>query len=157
VPSRRPAIKMTADEQIEFLESEPLGALGTIGPSGHPHLVTVGFALDGPDTVVTTSFAAAQKVVNVRRSPQASLLVEKTGPYGEIRGVLLSGQAAIVDDRDQVAAWHETLHERSIRLIPAAHQPPIESLEAIIPKRVLLVLSVERSVSWDHRKLAGVY
>jgi PPOX class probable F420-dependent enzyme len=147
---------MTPDEQIEFLDSQPFGVLGTLGPHGYPHQVNVGFALDGPTTVISTSFATAQKVLNVRRSPQASFLVENTAPYSEIRGVLWSGRAAIVDDRDQVASWYYRLKERSSHLMPAANLPPIDH-ERIIPKRVLIVLSAERTISWDHRKLEGVY
>jgi general stress protein 26 len=156
MPSRRDAIKMTPDEQIEFLEGQPFGVLGTIGPSGYPHQVTIGFALDGREKVMMASFAAAQKVRNVQRSPQASLLVEQAGPYSEIRGLLLSGPTVVVDEPGQVASWHDRLRDRARRLIPPTNIPAVDD-ERVVPKRVLLVLSVERAVSWDHRKLGGVY
>lgn len=156
MPSRRDDIKMTLAEQVEFLETQPFGVLATTGRSGDPHLVTIGFGLDGPDTVVMSSFGAAQKVVNARRTPRASFLVEIPTPYRDIRGVLLCGSIAIVDDRTQVASWYRRTDARSARLLDPDTLPPIDH-ERVIDKRVLLVLTVEHRVSWDHRKLGGVY
>jgi PPOX class probable F420-dependent enzyme len=156
VPSRRDDIRLSPDEQREFLAGQLFGVLATIGPTGHPHQVTIGYAMDGLDAVVMSSFAQAQKVTNVRRSPRASFLVEQTAPYGEIRGVLFRGHAAAVDDREQVAAWYHRIKERSERLPVETDLPPIDD-EQLLAKRVLLVLTVEHTVSWDHRKLGGVY
>ena len=156
MPSRRDAITMTLDEQVEFLESQPFGVLATIGRGGFPHQVMIGFGLDGPDKVVMTSFAAAQKVVNARRSPPASFLVEHPTPYAEIRGVLLTGTIEVVEERERVAEWFRRTEARSGRLIDTSTLPPMD-IEKVIDKRALLVLSVQHRVSWDHRKLGGVY
>jgi len=147
---------MDPDEQATFLEGHPFGVLGTIGPSGYPHLITIGFALDGQRAVVMSSFRRAQKVRNVQRSPSASLLVETTAPYNQIRGVLISGPAEIVEDRGQVELWYHRTKVRSARILGPDNLPPIDD-EQVMAKRVLIVLSTDRVVSWDHRKLAGVY
>jgi len=147
---------MDQDEQVAFLESHPFGVLGTIGPSGYPHLINVGFALDGSAAVVMSSFSRAQKVRNVQREPRASLLVETTARYNEIRGVLLCGPTEVVDDRVLVASWYYRMKERSTRMLGPDNLPPIAD-EQVISKRVLLVLSPHKVVSWDHRKLGGVY
>jgi PPOX class probable F420-dependent enzyme len=156
LPSRRDDIRMDVAEQAAFLDDHPFGVLGTIGPSGYPHLVNVGFAVDGQGPVVTSSFRQAQKVRNVERSPRASLLVETTAPYSEIRGVLISGSAEVVRDREQVALWYLRMKERSARILGPDNLPPIED-EQVMSKRVLIVLSVDHVVSWDHRKLGGIY
>jgi PPOX class probable F420-dependent enzyme len=156
VPSRRADIQLTPDEQREFLAEQLFGVLATVGPSGYPHQVTIGYAMDGLDAVVMSSFTQAQKVVNARRSPRASFLVEQTAPYGEIRGVLFRGSAVVVDDPDQVASWYYRIKERSERLPVDTDLPPIDD-EKLLAKRVLVVLTVEHTVSWDHRKLGGVY
>jgi hypothetical protein len=147
---------MTAVEQLEFLSGQPFGSFATIGPTGAPHQVNIGFTLDGADRVMMTSFTAAQKVKNLERSPKASLLVEVTAPYAEIRGVLLTGSIDVIHDREQVAHWYWRLKEHSDELLPPDNLPFVDH-ERIIPKRVLLALSVEHRVSWDHRKLGGVY
>ncbi len=147
---------MTAAEQLDFLDSQLFGVLATIGPSGFPHQVTIGYAMDGLDAVVMSSFAQAQKVRNVQRSPRASFLVEVTAPYGEIRGVLVSGSASVVDDRADVASWYYRIKAKGEDL-PVETDLPLIDDEQLIAKRVLVVLSVEHVVSWDHRKLGGVY
>src|SRR5262245_8701649 len=103
-----------------------------------------------------SSFAQAQKVRNVQRTPRASFLAEIAHPYGEIRGVLLTGGAAVVDDREEVRSWYYRIKERSENLPVDTNLPPIDD-EQLLAKRVLVVLKVSHTVSWDHRKLGGVY
>jgi hypothetical protein len=147
---------MTFEEQDAFLSQEPFGVLGTIGPKGHPHLVSMGFALDGRDLVVMTSFRSAQKVFNAGRTPHASLLVERPGPYGDIQGTLLSGRLTVADDHDAVTRSYHLVKDRSERLIDTSKLPAVDD-DWLISKRVALVLAVEQRSSWDHRKLLGVY
>jgi hypothetical protein len=147
---------MSADEQGAFLDSQLFGVLATIGASGHPHQVTVGYARDRLDTIVMSSFAAAQKVRNVRRSSHASFLVEVAAPYGEIRGVLLTGEAAVVDEREPVASWYYRIKDRGEVLPIETGLPSIDD-EKLLAKRVLIVLTVQQAITWDHRKLGGVY
>ena len=154
--SARSAIEMTIEEQAAFLAQEPFGVLGPVGRRGHPHLVTIGFAVDDDGSVVMTSFRSAQKVVNARRAPQGSLLVERPGPYGEIQGVLLRGRVTVVDDPTEVARCYHQVKRRSDALLDMSEFPPVDD-EALIGKRVALVLAVEHRSSWDHAKLHGVY
>jgi nitroimidazol reductase NimA-like FMN-containing flavoprotein (pyridoxamine 5'-phosphate oxidase superfamily) len=156
MPSRRAQIRMTRAEEVAFLQKQAFGVLGTTGPQGHPHLVTMGFALDGPDTVVMTSFPTAQKVANAERSPAASFLVERTGAYHEIRGVLLRGQIEVSPDPPTVARCYQLVKEHSTRLLDASDLPEVDD-DALIGKRVALVLTVTHRVTWDHEKLDGTY
>ena len=49
------------------------------------------------------TFAKSQKIMNLRRDPKMSGLVESGGDsYNELRGVELVGDGRIVDDYDQV-------------------------------------------------------
>lgn len=156
MPSRRDEIQMTDEELAKFLDGEPFGVLGTVGPAGFPHQVTIGFVPDGTRSIMMTSFGRAQKVVNATRNPQASFLVERPTPYHQIRGVLATGQLSVVTDPDQVEMWHFRSKDRSARLLRPEDLPPVNDAK-VLPKRVLLLLAVERMVSWDHRKLHGVY
>lgn len=156
MPSRRSEIQMTDEELAEFLNGEPFGVLGTIGPTGFPHQVTIGFVPDGVRSIVMTSFGRAQKVANALRNPQASFLVERPTPYHQIRGVLATGKVSVITDPDLVEMWHFRSKDRSAGLLSPEELPPVDD-NKVLPKRVLLVLDVERIVSWDHRKLHGVY
>ena len=98
------------------------------------------------------TFAKSQKVVNLRRDPKITALVEAGDSYPELRGVELVGTARLVEDYD------ETLEIG--RLVSARYGGDgsiNEFIEAQARKRVGVVLDVERTVSWDHRKLPGGY
>ena len=45
-----------------------------------------------------TTYGRSQKVVNARRNPRVALLVESGVRYDELKGVLLRGDAEVVED-----------------------------------------------------------
>lgn len=143
---------MSESEIDAFLAEQQWLVLGTIGASGWPHLVTVGYyLLDGQITF--TSYAKAQKVVNLRREPKVSCLIEDVGgSYNEVRGVLLRGQAHIVEDRDLVFKIHRLAMLRS-----GEWTVPAKPLEELVPKRVAVTVDVDSVASWDHAHLGGKY
>jgi nitroimidazol reductase NimA-like FMN-containing flavoprotein (pyridoxamine 5'-phosphate oxidase superfamily) len=66
---RRRQIRLTADEEAAFLRDNPKCALATIDQDGFPHVVAMGpYVEDG--VFYMTSCAKAQKLMNVRRSPE---------------------------------------------------------------------------------------
>jgi PPOX class probable F420-dependent enzyme len=155
MPSRRDDIRMTDAEVAAFLEDERVLNVATIGPSGHPHVVAMWYAvIDGHPTFWT--FAKSQKIANLQRDDRITGLVEAGEHYAELRGVELVGRARIVDDRAAVLAIGKALGRR-YRL--GAHDGIGQAMiEAQAAKRVGVVIDVERVVSWDHRKLtAGTY
>jgi nitroimidazol reductase NimA-like FMN-containing flavoprotein (pyridoxamine 5'-phosphate oxidase superfamily) len=154
--SRRPEIRMTEDESFSFLSEQRFGVLGTLGRSGVPHMVNVGYLITHR-RVLFTSFAAAQKIKNLERTGQASLLVEVTWPYREIRGVLLSGPATIVRDTDQVIEVTNQMKREHARLGAADEDMPKIDIAKHAPRRVAVYLDAERIASWDHRRLGNVY
>jgi hypothetical protein len=56
------------------------------------------FLLQPDGSVLMTTYGRSQKVMNVRRNPKVALLVESGTRYDELKGVLLRGQAEIVED-----------------------------------------------------------
>ncbi|MDQ3945089.1 MAG: PPOX class F420-dependent oxidoreductase [Actinomycetota bacterium] len=150
--SRRDQIRMTDDEVREFLQGTRTMTLATLGADGRPHLTAMWYGIqDGH--VVFWSYRRAQKIVNLRRDPRLSLLLEEGEAYGELRGVSIMGTGTILDDPDDVAAVG--------RLLLARHSPAgegtTEAAAATAPKRVAVRVDAERIISWDHRKLAGGY
>jgi PPOX class probable F420-dependent enzyme len=155
MPSRRVQIVMTDAEMTAFLDEQRVLNVATLGPTGHPHLVAMWYAMvEGRPSFWT--FGKSQKVVNLRRDPRVTALVESGDSYGELRGVELVGTAKIVDDFDQVLAIGRLVGEKYQG--PAASSPQaVAFLEAQARKRVGVVIDVERTVTWDHTKLAGTY
>ncbi|AQZ68997.1 unnamed protein product [[Actinomadura] parvosata subsp. kistnae] len=148
--NQRARIAMSDDEVTAFLEGSRKLQLATINPDGTPHLVTMFYGLD-EGRIAFWTYAKAQKARNLARDPRVSCLVEAGEDYAELRGVLLYGTAARVDDRDRVL---------SIGLAIARRMTPGVADELLLPyvektgaKRVAYVVERTKVVSWDHRRL----
>jgi PPOX class probable F420-dependent enzyme len=154
--SRRNDIRMTDGELAALLETEMYGVLATLGVDGSPHLTSIIYQWLPPDEIVMLAFRKAQKTVNLRRDPRCSFLVERTHPYSEIRGALLQGVAHVDDDLETVKSLQRQIMSASIERDGADSLPPVD-VDAVAPKRVVLRMHVERTATWDHRKLGGIY
>jgi PPOX class probable F420-dependent enzyme len=154
MPSRRDLIKMTEAEVEAFLQEQKTMSVATIGPSGRPHVVAMWFAIfDGVPAFWT--FSKSQKVINLRRDPRITCMVEAGDKYTELRGVELVAHASIVEDEEEVLRFG---------VIEAERYQGIKITDALLPgvrqmanKRVVVKIEIERVVSWDHRKLGGKY
>jgi PPOX class probable F420-dependent enzyme len=156
MPSRRQQIAMTDDERTAFLDEQRVLNVATIGPTGHPHLVAMWYAtLDGHPSFWT--FGKSQKIVNLRRDPRITALVESGDSYGELRGVELVGTARIVEDFDEIVAIGRAVAAKYQGTEVASSPEVLAFLEDQARKRVGVVIDVDRVVSWDHTKLAGSY
>ena len=154
--SRREQIKMTPEEVKDFLESQLTAQVATLGPNGRPHLVPVFYVTRGDAAVATWTYAKSQKVVNLRRLAQATVLVESGESYAELRGVSMECDVTILDDVEQIAAIG---HELTGRMIDNAEVATSASqfIRAQAEKRVGLLFTPTKIVSWDHAKLGGGY
>jgi PPOX class probable F420-dependent enzyme len=147
--NQRASIVMT-DEEIEtFLAGSRSMTLATVNDEGQPHLVAMWFAVIDGEICFETK-AKSQKAVNLRRNPKVSCLVEDGATYEELRGVAFEGTADVVEDSDLlwrigVSIWERYYGEYSDDVKPF--------VEAMLNKRVAVRLKVERTRSWDHRKL----
>jgi hypothetical protein len=154
--NRRAQITMTDAEIRSYLESQQILNVATIGPSGHPHLVAMWYAFVG-DRLAFWTFSKSQKIVNLRRDPRMTGLVESgEGRYDQLRGVELVGEGRIVEDFDEVFAIGREVGRR-YNGDAALSEAALPFIEAQARKRLGVVFEVERTVSWDHTKLAGGY
>jgi PPOX class probable F420-dependent enzyme len=152
--SNRDLIRMTDAEVEAFLEEQRTMSIATIGLDGRPHLIAMWYAfLDGLPCFWT--FAKSQKVVNLRRDPRITAMVEAGDLYNELRGVEIIAQADITDDEDEVLRFGVEEFERyqGVKMTEAL-LPGVKKMAA---KRVVVKIRAERIVSWDHRKLGGRY
>src|SRR5580692_12268390 len=102
---RRRQINLSPEEQSAFIRATRKASLATVDKDGFPHLVamTVGVH-DG--VYYMTSYAKAQKVLNIRRNPKVGLMVEAGGSYAELKGVMVRGRCEIIEGEDAVRdAW----------------------------------------------------
>ena len=150
VPRRR-QIRLTPEEQAAFLRENPKCALATIDQDGFPHVVAMGFYMED-GAFYMTSYAKAQKVLNIRRNPKVGLMVETGASYAELRGVMVRGHCEIIEGADAVRAAFAGMAEAR----GAQPARPSGSADSA-PKRVVLKVVPEKITSWDHSKLGGRY
>lgn len=153
--SKRSQITMTDDEVHAYLESERVLNVATIGPTGHPHLVAMWFATVEGNAVFWT-FGKSQKILNLRRDPKMTGLVETGDTYDQLRGVELRGRGVIVDDYDEVLKIGKAVGVK-YNGPSALGEAALPFLEAQATKRLGVVFEIEHVASWDHTKLAGGY
>ena len=147
--NRRQQIQLSPDEQVAFFRERKKAALATIDKDGFPHVVAMNyFARDG--AFYMTSYGKAQKVVNLRRDPRMTCLVEAGETYDELRGVSLVGRGEIVEEPDRIWELGVSVFERYNAPYTEEMRPFVETM---LRKRVVVKLHVDRVVSWDHRKL----
>ncbi|WP_309649432.1 PPOX class F420-dependent oxidoreductase [Nocardioides sp.] len=147
--NQRSQIVMSDDEVDTFLTQRRNATIATLGPQGRPHLVAMWYAyVDGHVWIETK--AKSQKVVNLRRDPTMSFLVETGNTYDQLRGVALEGTAEVIEDTDVV--W-----DVCVNVFERYNAPYTEELkpfvELMAKNRVVVRLDAVRTRSWDHRKL----
>jgi PPOX class probable F420-dependent enzyme len=153
MPSRRDLIRMTAEEVEQFLDGRHTMNVATIGPDGRIHLVAMWYGfLEGAPAFWT--YGKSQKILNLRRDPRITALVEDGEQYDELRGVELVGTGTVVEDRERIMALGRSVFERYTGPYSEEMEPVLEATGA---KRLVVKVEVESVVSWDHRKLGGRY
>jgi len=155
--SRRAQIRMTDEEVRQFLDQTKTMIICSIGKDGVPHPMPMWFGLEEDGAVIMTTFTKSQKILNLKRDPRVTLLAEAGESYSELRGVVIHGKAELDTEVESVFA---TLRKVSVRMgtLPAEDTEAIrEGLRASAKKRCLIRVKPEKVVSWDHRKLGGVY
>jgi nitroimidazol reductase NimA-like FMN-containing flavoprotein (pyridoxamine 5'-phosphate oxidase superfamily) len=155
--NRRSQIELTDEEITAFLDEEKVAIVTSFGPRGWPHSMPLWFvAEDG--RIRSWTFRKSQKVKNLERDSRATVLVEAGyDEYSQLRGVMYEAETVIHDDPETVLDYARKV---SARYSPDGAEPTPEMIEAFrkqAPKRVVLEFVPVRTVSWDHRKLGGVY
>lgn len=147
--NQRAVVKMTPEEVDSFLAERHNMTMCTLNHDGTIHAVAMWYGfLEGCLAVETK--AKSQKAKNLRRDPRMTVLVEAGQGYEELRGVELVGRAEIVEEPDRLTALGISVFERYYGPYSDENSAFVE---AMLNKRVVVKLHVERTVSWDHRKL----
>ena len=150
MPSRRAQIEMTADEVLAFVADQMVMQCATVGPRGLPHMVPLWYVIE----LVGWTYAKSQKARNLERDPRATVGIEDGVQYHELRGVMFECDVEMERDPSKVEQNGLMLFNRYAGEL----SPEIREMVANqARKRVGLRFVPSRVVSWDHRKLGGVY
>jgi PPOX class probable F420-dependent enzyme len=147
--NQRELIKMTPDEVEEFLRGRRAMTMSTISGDGSIHSVAMWYGfLEG--AIAFETKRKAQKVKNLARDPRLTCLVEDGESYDQLRGVSLVGTGEIIDDPDRMWELGVSVFERYNAPYTEEMKPFVE---VMLRNRVVVKLHVDKTVTWDHRKL----
>jgi PPOX class probable F420-dependent enzyme len=152
--SRRDQIAMSDAERAAFLDEQRVVICATTGPRGWPHLMPLWYVVRDQQLWAWT-YAKSQKVRNLERDPRATLQVEDGTEYQELRGVMIEAETVIHRELPLLTEFGVELFRRYGD--GSAGPELVEAVKAQSPKRVALQFVPQRTASWDHRKLGGVY
>ena len=135
--------EMTRDEVNAYLDNGPRwGRLATIGRDGYPHIVPLGYFRLDEHVYVNMR---GQRLVNARRTPKVSFLIDEGEGMRELKGVVIEGDAELVEDQAQVLELQrENARKRGI----PEDKLPTENRGG----RPLLRITPRKIASWDNSK-----
>jgi PPOX class probable F420-dependent enzyme len=145
---------MTDEEVDAYLRGRHTMNVASIGRDGRVHLVAMWYGFTADDRPAFWTYGRSQKIVNLRRDPSITCLVETGDTYAELKGVELVGTATILESPEDVQAIGRSVYERYNGEWSDAAAAGVAAMGA---KRVVVRIDVEKVVSWDHAKLGGTY
>ena len=144
---------MSDAEVDEYLHGRHTMNVATYNHDGTIHLVAMWYGfLDGKPAFWT--YGKSQKILNLKRDPRITCLIETGEAYEQLRGVELVGTGVVIEDRETVMQIGRDVFVRYWGEMNDAAAAGVEQMGA---KRFAVRIDVERVVSWDHSKLGGVY
>lgn len=149
---QRDLVRMSEAETADFIEGRRSMIVATVGKDGAPHQTVLWFAVQS-GTYVFETYGSSQKIMNLRRDPRVSLLWEAGMEYQELQGVSIRGRAEIIDSGPELLDFMRLCVKRNVPQLSG------EALEkhvvGMARKRVIVVVTPEATLSWDHHKLAA--
>jgi len=149
---QRDAVRMNEAETAAFLDECKSMMVATLDKDGAPHQTVLWFAVkDG--TYLFETYGTSQKVMNLKRDPRISVMWEAGTTYDQLRGVSVQGRAEIVDSGPELL---DLMRVCVLRNAPMLKGEALEHhVAGMARKRVIIVVHPEKTLTWDHRKLAA--
>lgn len=156
--NKRADIELSDEEVAAFLDGRHTLNVASFNHDQTIHLVAMwyGFLPEGSfvpaGDIGFHTYGKSQKIVNLRRDPRITVLVETGEAYDELRGLELVGRAEVFDDRESLLSIGRSTAWRYFDVGSEADAELIA--EGVAAKRVGVHIHVDEVVSWDHAKLA---
>ena len=151
---------MTPDEVQQFLSANKVLQVATLGGDGWPHVAPMWYVIDD-GKVVFRSFTKSQKIVNLSRNSNLTVLVETGDDYSQLRGVMIKGEARLVTDPEYVLSVYGGLAAKYPMINDTPTQLDATALEAAFGrfagKNTAVIVDPVKVITWDHTKLGGGY
>lgn len=148
-----------SDEQLEEIMTSCWNMrIATVGPGTRINLTPMWFGWAGGKIY---TYGRGQKVVNVRRNPECSIIVDRNEKFPELQAATFQGKARVLEDADEEAAEP---HLAEVRMQmgtkyagghgqPAPAEPKPNAATAAGKSSRWIVFQPDRLVTWDNYKL----
>ena len=135
--------------------------IATIGPNNRINLTPMWFGWAGGKIYI---YGRGQKIVNLRRDPTCTIIVDRNEKFPELQAIMLQGQAQVLED---VEAESAEPHLAAARIQmgrkyngghgqPPAEDPAPNSASARGKNGRWLVFNPDAQITWDNFKLASL-
>ena len=148
-----------SDEEIDDVMTDQWNLrIATIGPGTKINLTPMWFGWVQGKIYIS---ARGQKVVNLRRNPQCTVLVDKNEKFPELQGIMMDCRAVVLESKVEEEGDPD-LKEARIHMAekyngghgqPVADPPKPLAATAGGKNRRWLVLTPEKILTWDNYKL----
>lgn len=151
-------LALDASQVEEIMATEWNMRIATIGPANRINLTPMWFGWGGGRIYL---YGRGQKVVNIRRNPACTVIVDRNVKFPELQAIMLQGNARVLETAAEEAA-DPYLAEVRVHMgrkyngghgQPAADDPPPNSATAGGRNRRWIVLEPTHVVTWDNFKL----
>ena len=94
-------LALTSDQLDELMVSSWNMRIASIGPGTRINLTPLWFGWAGGNIY---TYCRGQKVVNLRRNPATTVLVDRNERFPELQGAMFQGRAVVLEDAEAEAA-----------------------------------------------------
>jgi len=155
--------KLALDEsQIEEMMTQSWNCrIATLGPGSRINLTPMWFGWAGGKVYI---YGRGQKVANLRRNPNCTVIVDRNEKFPELQAIMMQGTAAVLEDGDAEAA-DPHLTEARVQMgrkyngghgQPPVDDPPPNAATARGKNGRWMVFTPDSQVTWDNFKLASL-
>jgi general stress protein 26 len=139
MPLPRSVLRMTPDELESFLTEQRTARIGTISPSGEPHVVPMWFVWhDG--AIYMNTLKRARRTRDIDTGSRTSVCIDAGYEYGELHGAVLYGVFEDVPESAEIRKKFGDKYWNGIDI------PEVKSHRWIVMKP-------DKVVSWDFKKI----
>jgi len=151
-------LALSVSQIDEIMTSQWNMRIATIGPGSRINLTPMWFGWGGGRIYF---FGRGQKVVNLRRNPICTVIVDRNEKFPELQAIMFQGRGIVLEDaaaeardpylagvRAQMGVKYNGGHGR-----PPTQNPPPNSATAAGRNRRWVVVESEHTVTWDNFRL----
>lgn len=153
-----PKLALSEQQLEELMTSNWNMRIATIGPGNHINLTPMWFGWAGGRIY---TFGRGQKVVNLRRNDECTIIVDRNEKFPELQAAMFRGRAYVLEDSDAEKA-DPCLEEIRIQMgakyagghgNPAPDPPQPNGATAVGKSARWIVFTPDKLVSWDNYKI----